>query len=55
MYSGQAARLRRLLMERLPAARQIDGEVANDGHILGAMTLSQPRLILVEDRVEGPV
>jgi len=36
-------------------ANEVEGEVPNDGHILSAMTLSQPRLILVEDHVEGPV
>ena len=30
-------------------------EVPNDGHVLGSVTLSQPRLILVEGHVEGPV
>ena len=36
-------------------ADEIDGEVSDDGHVLCAMALSQPRLIVLEDNVEGPV
>jgi hypothetical protein len=34
---------------------QIDGEVTDDGHVYGAVSLSQPRLILAESDVEYPV
>src|SRR5207247_10482928 len=36
-------------------AHQIEGEMAYDGHVLGAVTGAQSRLILVEGHVEGPV
>src|SRR5690606_6906339 len=39
----------------LDGADEIDGEVSDDGHVLCAMALSQPRLIVLEDDVEGPM
>jgi hypothetical protein len=39
----------------LADAYGVDGEVADDGHVAGAVASAQPRLILFEDHVEHPV
>ena len=36
-------------------AHQVEGEMPDDGHFFDALTGSQPRLILVESHVDGPV
>lgn len=40
---------------RLDGSDEVDGEVAGDGHIFGAMALSQAGLIVFEDDVEHPM
>jgi len=37
------------------ARARVDGEVPDDGHIFGAMSGSEARLVLFEDDVEDPV
>ena len=36
-------------------SHEIDGEVADDGHVFGAVAFSQARLVLFEGYVEHPV
>jgi len=39
----------------LGGSDQVEREVADDGHVLGAMTLAQPGLVVAEGDVEDPV
>jgi hypothetical protein len=34
---------------------EIEGEMADHGHVLGTMACAQARMIVVESHVEGPV
>lgn len=36
-------------------SHEVDGEMPDDGHVEGAMALSKPRLMVVEDDIEGPI
>jgi hypothetical protein len=36
-------------------SQQVEGEMADDGHVLGAVAGAQARLVLIEGHVEGPM